>query len=62
MNVKQITVSYSRKVSTGAYENADILVSETADLGMTEDPTGAERLLFNRLKASVDEWADAIRG
>lgn len=59
---KTLTVTFSRKVSTGPYENADILLSETYDLAPSEDPESAGRKVFARLRAAVDDWAEDIRG
>lgn len=65
-DVKEIVVTFSRKVSTGAYENADILVSERLAL---PDGTalGDKRVIaalasvYRELEEFVNVRADSIR-
>jgi len=61
MTVKEMTVSYARKVSTGPYENADIMFSETIEVGPSTDPERVAEIVYKGLKAMVDRWTEDLR-
>lgn len=61
MPVKEIIVSYARKVSTGPYENADVLVSETVEMAPAQDDEQAIQATYRRVKAAVDRWCEDLR-